>query len=75
MEELSKLFEGFEVQHIPLIENEEADALSRIGSARKQVPYGAFLEYLKVPSITGVDEDYSKKSDSPLVAVLAVIPN
>ena len=32
MDELSKSFEGFEVQHIPRAENEEADALSRIGS-------------------------------------------
>src|SRR4051812_48183026 len=75
VDELSKLFEGFEVQHIPQAENEEVDALSRIGSARKQVPHGAFLENLRVPSIVGVDENYSTKSDSPLIAVLAIIPS
>ena len=75
VDELSKSFEGFEVQHIPRAENKEADALSRIGSARKQVPDGAFLEHLRVPSIVGVDEDYPTKSDSPLIAVLAVIPS
>ena len=31
VDDLSKSFEGFEVQHIPRAENEEADALSRIG--------------------------------------------
>ena len=36
VDELSKSFKGFEVQHIPRIENEEADALSRIGSAGKK---------------------------------------
>ena len=35
VDELSKLFEGFEVQHIPQTENEEADALLRMGSTRK----------------------------------------
>src|SRR3954468_15851480 len=75
VDELSKSFEGFEVQHIPRIENEEADALSRIGSVRKQVPDGAFLEHLWVPSIVGVGEDYPTKSDSPLIAVLVVIPS
>src|SRR5215216_3401179 len=42
VDDLSKLFEGFEIQHIPRTKNEEADALSRIGSARKQVSGGAF---------------------------------
>src|SRR3954466_1052367 len=70
VDELSKSFEDFEVQHIPRGENEEADALSRIGSARKQVPDGIFLEHLRVPSIVGVDEDYPTKSDSSLIAVL-----
>ena len=42
VDELSKSFEDFEIQHIPRAENEEADALSRIGSGRKQVPDGAF---------------------------------
>ena len=73
--EMSKSFEGFEVQHIPQTRNEEADALSRIGSARKEVPPGVFLEHLKVPSIAGVDEEYPTKSDSPLVAVLMIIPS
>src|SRR5215216_3860994 len=61
VDELSKSFEGFEVQHIPPAENMEEDALSGIGSAQKQVPDGAFLEHLKVPSIIRVDEDYPTK--------------
>ena len=73
VDELSKSFEGFEIQQIPRTENEEADALSRIGSARKIVPDGAFLEHLKVPSIKGVDEEYLAKSNSPLLHVLAII--
>ena len=75
VDDLSKSFEGFEVQHMPQAENEEADALSRIGSARKEVPDGAFLEHVKVSSIKGVDKEYPTKSDSPLIAVLAVIPS
>jgi hypothetical protein len=75
VDEYSKNFEGFEVHHIPRNDNEEADALSRIGSARKEVPAGAFLERLSVPSIKGIDKEYPANSDSPLVAVLAVNPS
>src|SRR4051812_12920835 len=45
VDELSKSFEGFEKQHIPRAENEEADALSRIGSTWKQVSDRAFLDH------------------------------
>ena len=59
VDELSKSFEGFEVQHI--------------ARAKKSVLDGAFLEHLKVPSIKGIDEEYPAKSDSPLLEFLAII--
>ena len=40
----------------------------------KKVLDGAFLEHIKVTSNTRVDEEYPAKSNSHLIAVLAIIP-
>ena len=39
-------------------DNDEADALARIGSKQEAVPPDVFLHHLHKPSIKGGDEDY-----------------
>jgi hypothetical protein len=42
--------------HIPRIENDATDALSRRASSQKMVSLCVFLEHLHVPSIKGMDK-------------------
>ena len=75
VDEFAKCFQGYEVRHIPRADNDEADALSRLGSGRKPIPVGIFLENLWVPYIQGADQENHDKYDSPLHPVMAMIPS
>ena len=74
VDEMAKCFVGYEVKHIPRAENMAADALSRLGSARKAIPPGVFLEQLHVPSVKGADPENPEKVDSPVNAVMVDKP-
>ena len=63
VDEMAKSFIGYEVKHIPRTENMAADALSRLGSARKTIPPGIFLEQLHVPSVKGAYPANPEKAD------------
>ena len=54
VDEMAKCFIGYEVKHIRRAENMDADALSCLGSARKAISPGVFLEHLLIPSVMGV---------------------
>src|SRR4051812_34202085 len=56
---LSSLFEGCEFHHVPRAENEAADALSKLGSTRKEIPAGVSLENIQKPSIKPSPESES----------------
>jgi hypothetical protein len=47
-----------------------ADTLSKLGSSRKVVPPGVFLEHLHVPSVKMVDPENLELASSPVMAVL-----
>src|SRR3954471_21141531 len=51
VQQLSGFFEGCEFHHIPRAENEAADAPSKLGSTRKEIPAGVSLENIHKPSI------------------------
>src|SRR4051812_41818779 len=54
-QEVDKLgghFTGYSVEWIDRRKNEEADALSRIGSARLAPPAGVFLDTISKPSVS-----------------------
>ena len=51
VQQLSGFFEGCEFHHVPRAENEAADALSKLGSTRKEIPTGVSLENIHKPSI------------------------
>jgi ribonuclease HI len=48
---LENKFSGLEVHHVLREHNVGADALSKLGSTRAQVPLGVFVQELKQPSI------------------------
>ena len=52
-------FEGCEFHHVPRAENDAADVLSKLGSARKPIPPGISLEHIKKPSIKPSPESES----------------
>src|SRR6266567_916176 len=54
-----RFFEGCEFKHVPRFENEAADALSKFGSSRAEVPPGVSLEHLRKPSIIPSPESES----------------
>jgi hypothetical protein len=73
VDDFAKCFKGYEVKHITRADNEEADVLSRLGSGRKPIPLGVFIENICFPSIKGIDLDNPKRCDSPLQPVMALI--
>ncbi|KAK1630584.1 hypothetical protein QYE76_004899 [Lolium multiflorum] len=50
VDEIAKCFLGYEVKYVEET-NTAADMLSKLGSGRKQIPHGIFLEHLRIPSI------------------------
>jgi ribonuclease HI len=48
---LEDKFEGLELHHVERDRNAEADALSKLGSSRAQVPLGVFVQEIQQPSI------------------------
>jgi hypothetical protein len=51
-----------------------ADTLYKLGSSRKAVPPGVFLEHLHVPSVKMVDPENPELASSPIMAVLPCNP-
>ena len=52
VDKLGGHFAGYSVEWIDRRKNEEADALSRIGSARLAPPAGVFLDMITKPSVS-----------------------
>ena len=59
VQQISGFFEGCEFLHIPRLENQVADELSRLGSAKSAIPAGVALEHLRKPSIKPAPESDS----------------
>ena len=51
VQQLTGYFEGCEFCHVPRNDNEQADALARIGSTRQAIPAGVALRRLLKPSV------------------------
>ena len=51
VQQISGYFEGCEFLHVPRADNDQADALARIGSTRHAIPTGVSLQRLLKPSI------------------------
>src|SRR3954470_19423397 len=59
VQQLCGFFEGCEFHHVPRAENEAVDALSKLGSTRKDIPAGVSLENIHKPSIKPSPESES----------------
>jgi hypothetical protein len=51
-----------------------AGTLSKLGSSRKVIPLGVFLEHLHIPSVKMVDPKNPELASSPIMAVLPANP-
>ena len=74
VDEIAKSFLGYEVKYVPREQNEAADLLSKLGSGRKRIPPGVFLEHLRTPSVKGADIDNPDRADSFVNMVTKVPP-
>jgi ribonuclease HI len=59
VQQLSGFFEGYEFHHVPRVNNDEADRLSKIGSTKQDIPAGVSLEIIRKPSIKPSPESLS----------------
>ncbi|KAK1646679.1 hypothetical protein QYE76_064484 [Lolium multiflorum] len=57
VDEITKCFLGYEVKYVRRDDNTAADMLSKLGSGRKPIPPGIFLENLRVPSVKGANPE------------------
>src|SRR4051812_17437431 len=64
VDEIAKSFLGYEVKYVPREQNEAADLLSKLGSGRKGIPPGVFLEHLWPTSLKGADTKNPDRVDS-----------
>ena len=69
VQQLSGYFEGCEFLHVPRNDNEQADALARIGSTRQAIPAGVALQCLLKPSVKTSPESDSIFMPAPPEAV------
>jgi ribonuclease HI/probable phosphoglycerate mutase len=70
VDEMTKSFLGYDIKHVRREDNMAADTLSKLGSSRKAVPPGVFLEHLHVPSVKMVDPENPELASSPVMVVL-----
>ncbi|KAK1686829.1 hypothetical protein QYE76_047677 [Lolium multiflorum] len=66
--ELEKLFDGCEVNHISRLRNEEADVLANIGSQCLAIPPGVFWEEISKRSTKPKKQQKKEKEEKPLGA-------
>jgi hypothetical protein len=74
VDEMAKSFLGYDINHVQREDNMATDTLSKLGSSRKAVPPGIFLEHLRVPSVKMVDLENPELASSPVMAVLPSNP-
>ena len=74
VDEMAKCFLGYEVKYVRRDDNTAADMLSKLGSGRKPIPPGIFLEHLRVPSVKGADPENPERESPPTKEVMFVAP-
>ena len=74
VDEMAKCFLGYEVKYVRRDDNTAVDMLSKVGSSRKPIPPGIFLEHLRVPSVKGADLENPERASPPTKEVILVAP-
>jgi ribonuclease HI len=75
VQQLCGFFKGCEFHHLPRVNNDEADQLSKIGSTRQVIPAGVSLEIICKPSIKPSPEFGSIHVPEDLAPVKAPLPD
>jgi ribonuclease HI len=70
VDEMAKSFIGYDIKYVRREDNMATGTLSKLGSSRKAVPPGVFLEHLHVPSVKMVDPENLELASSPVMAVM-----
>ncbi|KAK1620214.1 hypothetical protein QYE76_025731 [Lolium multiflorum] len=73
VDEIAKCFLGYEVKYVRRDDNTAADMLSKLGSGRKPIPPGIFLEHLRIPlrALTGNPDVAVSLAKEVMVIILA----
>jgi hypothetical protein len=71
---MAKSFISYDIKHVRREDNMAADTLYKLGSSRKAVLPGVFLEHLHVPSVKMVDLENLELASSPVMVVLPSNP-
>jgi hypothetical protein len=74
VDEMAKSFLGYDIKHVRREDNMAADTLSKLGSSRKAVPPGVFLENLHIPSVKMVDLENPELASTPIMEFLPCNP-
>jgi hypothetical protein len=74
VDEIAKCFLGYEVKYVRRDDNTVTDMLSKLGSGRKPIPPGIFLEHLRIPSVKGANPENPDVAVSPAKEVMAITP-
>ena len=74
VDEIAKSFLGYEVKYVRRDDNTAADMLSKLGSGRKPIPPGIFLEHLRIPSVKGANPENPDVAVSPAKEVMVITP-
>jgi hypothetical protein len=74
VDEMAKSFLSYDIKHVRQEDNMAAGTLSKLGSSRKTVPPGVFLEHLHVPSVRMVDPENPELASTPIMVVLPCNP-
>lgn len=69
VQKMEKHFDGFEVRHVPRLDNRDADHLAWIASSRSPVPEDVVLEKMLVPS-TAAPHKGLELPEEPIVMVI-----
>ena len=72
--ELAKCFDGYKVKYVRRDDNMAADLLSKLGSGRKPISPGVFLEHQRIPLVQGADLENLECAVSPAKEVMVVNP-
>jgi ribonuclease HI len=74
VDEIAKSFLVYDIKHVQQEDKMAADTLYKLGSSRKAVLPGVFLEHLHIPSVKTMDPENPELASSPVMAVLPCNP-
>ncbi|KAK1670618.1 hypothetical protein QYE76_058777 [Lolium multiflorum] len=74
VDEIAKCFVRYEVKYVQRDDNTAANMLSKLGSGRKPIPPGIFLEHLRIPSVKGANPENPDVAVSPAKEVMVITP-